>query len=65
MKVVTEERWREYAYNEGISKKGAGERAQQTAFQRALERLVPDWVGRSGDLFWLKAHHGGEHTNTP
>jgi AAA domain len=64
-KVITEKCWRDHAYNEGISKKGAGERAQQTAFPRALERLVPDWVGRSGDLFWLNAHHGGEHTNTP
>ena len=65
-KVVPENRWREYAYKEGISKNGAGERAQQTAFQRALELLIPDWVGRSGDLFWLKAHQqGGEHTNTP
>jgi hypothetical protein len=65
VKVVTEECWREYAYREGISKKGTGERAQQAAFQRALDRLVPDWVRRSGDLFWLNARHGDEHTNTP
>lgn len=64
-KVVPENRFRKYAYKEGISKKGSGERAQQTAFQRALELLVPVWVGRSGHLFWLKAHQqGGEHTNT-
>jgi AAA domain len=64
-KVVPENRFREYAYKEGISKKGAGERAQQVAFQRALGFLVPNWIGRSGDLFWLNAfQHGGEHTNT-
>lgn len=64
-KVTTEKRWRDYAISEGISKKGAGARAQQTAFKRALEVLIPDWVGRSGDLGWLKtSQQGGEHTNT-
>lgn len=66
VKVVTEDYWRDQAYKAGISKKGAGTRAQQAAFQRALELLVPDWVGRSGNLFWIKAHQqGGEHTITP
>lgn len=53
-KVVPENRFRKYAYKEGISKKGSGERAQQTAFQRALELLVPVWVGRSG---WRTHEH--------
>ena len=60
------EHLRRIAGKEGISKKGAGERAQQAAFQRALELLVPNWVGHFGDHFWLNAHQqGGEHTNTP
>jgi hypothetical protein len=63
-KVVPEKRWREYAYKEGISKKAG--RAQQTAFKRALELLIPDRVGRCGDLVWVKTNQqGGEHTNTP
>jgi hypothetical protein len=62
-KVTTEKRWREYAYKEGISKKAG--RAQQAAFKRALEHLIPDRVGRCGDLVWLKTNQqGGEHTNT-
>jgi hypothetical protein len=65
-KVTTKKRWRDYAIREGISKKGAGERAQQTAFKRALELLIPDRVGCCGDLVWLKTNQqGGEHTNTP
>jgi AAA domain len=64
-KVTTEKRWRDYAISEGISKKGAGARAQQTAFKRALEVLIPDRVGRCGDFVWLKtSQQGGEHTNT-
>ena len=66
MKAVTKKRWLDYACKEGISKKGTGKRASQQALDRAIDLLVTDLVGRSGDLFWLKAQeHGGEHTNTP
>jgi hypothetical protein len=50
--VVTYDRWRDYAYREGIST--GKDRAKQQAFKRASEHLIGGgYVGRSNDLVWL------------
>jgi hypothetical protein len=66
IRVTTLDRWRQYAYDRGISA-SPEPRARQQAFHRATEHLIGAsiavvwqnyvWRGRGGE-------QGGEHTNT-